>query len=611
MDDSLSRKVASLPGEAGVYVFYGTKSEVLYVGKSQNLHKRVSSYFKRVQDSRRIARLVSKIANVEVTLCASAKQALVLESKMIKSLHPYFNVLLRDDKDYPLLLLSDDDFPRLSSFRGRKLAKGNYYGPYVNIGAMTMALDFVQKTFKLRTCRNVEFKNRSRPCLQYQIGRCTAPCVDYVTQTEYAQQAKGACDFLEGRTETLLDNLAAKMRKYSQNKQYEEAGKMRNMIASLREVQGDTVGRKHGDNEFDIITIAHFAGKVGVVHHQVRNGQVVGARQEIMNSDKSLDDSEVIASFVSQFYRTMQIGQHGLPPVLLVANPEEDLDWVMGGIAKEAKVMTIKIRKPFYELEKNLFKQAQATIELGLKQQTIADENWQDKFEDLALLLGLHTVNHVVCFDISHTHGDETVGACIVVSVDGGHDRRRSRRLKISGVKAGDDYAAISQAVIRFTKNLAVNEDRFYPDVYLIDGGVGQVNAVRLALDELNLTALPQIVGIVKGDKRKSSNDQLIIIDKSERVVADQRLGGVLLQTVRDLAHNEAIRFHQQRRNKSGLAKDISQIPGVGKVLRERLLTHFGGLRQLKQASSAEIAIVTGVGPDLAKTIYSWFDQFR
>ena len=352
MDGDLKRQVANLPEKPGVYVYYNKNNQVLYVGKAKNLQKRVSSYFKTTLSSNRIALMVSLIDRLEVTLCLSSKDALILESRMIKTLNPQFNVLLKDDKDYPRILITKHDYPRVRAHRGGQTDGGKIFGPYVNSSALYKTLDILQKTFQLRTCRDVEFKNRSRPCLQHQIGRCTAPCVGMVSPEQYQQQVNDASRFLTGKADGLLAKLTEQMQQAAQAQDYLLAARIRDNIASLREVQGDNLGRKQR-NRTDIIVLSRLADSVALVQYEMQNGVMVSQRQQIITRQQDSGDANLIADFVSQFYaKPLEQFNFGWPQKILLAQPNDELQWIIDGIASMNKRAKVKLAQAKSSQEK-------------------------------------------------------------------------------------------------------------------------------------------------------------------------------------------------------------------------------------------------------------------
>lgn len=608
--------VRNLSTAPGVYRMIGADDAVLYVGKASALKNRVGSYFNNTPKSARIASMVSQVARIEVTVTRTEAEALILENELIKSLKPRYNVLLRDDKSYPYVLLTSDDYPRIAVHRGPRAVQGKYYGPYASVGAVRETLNLMHKLFKLRSCEDTVFRNRSRPCLQFQIGRCSAPCVGLVSREDYAQSVRRASMMLEGRSEELTGELTRGMEVASADLDFEEAARLRDLVASIRKLQA----RQYVDGraaDLDVLAIAMQGANACVVLMAFRDGRNFGTRSFFPRTNGSDQPAEVLGAFVSQFYVDKA------PPREIVLDrdiPDRELLEQALSMAGERKV---QIRCNVRGERAGYLDIAGRTAQMALASEMTSAAAQRARVEALRDLLGLDDVPHrIECFDISHTMGEATVASCVVFDEEG-PVRAQYRRYNIAGITPGDDYAAMHQALMRRfrraveardgelpggdegrrTRPRAADGAAVLPDVLLIDGGAGQVAQARAVLDELGIPDV-RVVGVAKGPERRPGDEDLLLPDGRSVHPGAQSPALQLVQQVRDEAHRFAITGHRGKRQKARTTSRLEDIPGIGPRRRAALLKHFGGLGGLKGAGVEEISRVEGVNEALAQRIY-------
>ncbi len=589
--------LATLTSAPGVYRMFAADDSLLYVGKAGNLRKRVGSYFLRPRMEPRIAAMVAQIARIETTVTRTEAEALLLESQLIKSLKPRYNILLRDDKSYPYIHLSADEFPRLAFHRGARTGGGRYFGPFPSAGAVRASINVIQKVFRLRNCENSYFRNRSRPCLQYQIGRCTAPCVGLIGADEYAENVRLASLFLEGRSSAVIDQLGAAMESASAALEFERAAQIRDRITTLKRMQAHHyVQGASADMDVMACTIAGGVACVSVLFF--RNGVSLGSRDFFPRLSLDADAGAVLASFIGQYYV-----ERPIPDEIVVADALPESGLLMEALGAGAG-RTIRIkhrvrgdRARFVELARNNAANALATRLAS--RQTLAK-----RFDALRELLGLDAVpQRIECFDISHTMGEATVASCVVFGPEGA-EKSQYRRFNIRGIESGDDYAAMRQALDRRYRRVKAGEGRL-PDVLLIDGGKGQVKQAIDVLRELGVEGV-QVVGVSKGEARRAGDESLILGDTGKVLwPGPESAASHLVQAVRDEAHRFAISGHRGRREKARETSRLEEIAGFGPRRRSVLLRHFGGLAGIMAAGVEELAQVKGIGRDLAERIYA------
>lgn len=592
----------TLTQRPGVYQMLGKEGAVLYVGKAKNLRKRVSSYFRKTGLSPKTRALVSRIEGVEVTVTGTEVEALILEQNLIKQSRPPFNILLRDDKSYPYIYLSgDDDFPRLSFHRGKKAKKGQYFGPFPGVNSVRESLAFLQKTFRVRQCEDSFYRNRSRPCLQYQIKRCTGPCVGLVSEEDYARDVKHTTMFLEGKNDQILRQLEKKMEKASADLNFEEAADLRDKIIALRQVQAEQI-IESGQGNVDVVAAAQGGDQACIHMLFVRYGRIVGSRSFYLKVPLEEDTGTLVTEFISQFY----IGASGARQM-----PREILTQVEG---VEVEVLTTAIYQALeqkVEIKNRLrgtrvkwCELAQRTAEQNLAGRLSSRQSIVDRLEALRDALKLDQMpERIECFDISHSSGEATVASCVVYGTEG-PIKADYRRFNIQDVAAGDDYAAMEQAIKRRFSRLKQGEGKT-PDILLIDGGKGQLRKAVEVLTELGIVGV-LVVGVAKGVTRKPGMETLFLGgDEKEQIIKAAPAALHLIQQVRDEAHRFAITGHRARRDKTRRESPLESIEGVGPKRRRDLLKHFGGFTEVERASIADLMKVPGISRKVAETIYS------
>ena len=587
---------AALSTAPGVYRMYSADDTLLYVGKAGALRKRVGSYFNGSPKTRRIMMMLAQVARMDVTVTRTEAEALLLENQLIKSLSPRYNVSLRDDKSYPQVLLTREQWPRIALHRGPRSVPGRYYGPYPGVGAVRETLNLMHKLFKLRSCEDSVFRNRSRPCLQYQIGRCSAPCVELVPQAEYDESVRRAALFLEGKSDQLADELVQAMQAASDALEFERAARLRDLVASLRSMQN----RQYVDGraaDLDVLACATQGASACVMLLAFRDGRNLGTRAFFPRTNGEDSADEVLAAFVSQYYI-----EHGPPPEVILDREIPDAEMIEAALSASAE------RK--VALKWNVRGERAGYVELASRNAQITLVAEMDsrgaqhaRSEALREMLGLaEPVKRVECFDISHTMGEATVASCVVFDA-AGPVRGQYRRYNISGIEPGDDYAAMHQAIDRRFRR-AVEEGGVLPDVLLIDGGAGQLAQAQAALADLGVEGV-MLVGVAKGVERRAGHEALVLPDGRELRPGAASPALQFIQQVRDEAHRFAITGHRGRRQKARMTSKLEDIPGIGPRRRASLLKHFGGMAGLKAAGEAEIARVEGINDALAARIYA------
>ncbi len=590
----------TLTRRPGIYKMLDAKGEVIYIGKAKNLKNRVSSYFRNNAASPKQQAMVSKIAKLEVTVTHTEGEALLLESQQIKCHKPRYNICLRDDKSYPYIYISThQDFPRVSFHRGAKRKQGRYFGPYPSAGAVKETLKLLQKIFPVRQCEDSYYKNRTRPCLQHQIERCTAPCVGLVDKNRYAEDVQNTVMFLEGKSHQLIDQLVEKMERASTSLEFERAAAIRDQIARIRSVlEKHFVHGERGD--VDIIACAANAGTACIQVFFIRNGQQLGNKTFFPKMSDTHDPGSVIQAFIAQYYPERQI-----PYELLVSHPIEEAELLSEVLAAKAgHQVSISCRLRGDRLRWMNMAAANAENSLAIK---LSDkQGLYARFLSLQASLGCEQVpNRLECFDISHTQGDQTVASCVVFTREGPL-KSAYRRFNIEGITPGDDYAAINQAVTRRYKRLQQGEHSA-PDILFIDGGKGQVKEAQKVLKELAVKDV-MIVGVSKGPDRKPGMEKLILAGDNKLVeIAPDAVGLLLIQHIRDEAHRFAITGHRQRRSKAKKQSVLETISGLGPKRRRHLLKQFGGLQGISRAGVDALCSVDGINRQLAQRIYDTF----
>ncbi len=582
----------------GVYRMLNDGREVMYVGKAKNLRRRVASYFTRA-GNRRISSMVAQIRHIEITATHTEAEALLLENNLIKAHKPRYNVLLRDDKSYPYLFLSDEQFPRLAFHRGARRTKGRYFGPYPSAGAVRETLQLLQKLFPVRQCEDSYYRNRSRPCLQYQIERCTAPCVGFVTPEAYAQDVHDTELFLEGKASDVIERWVQKMEKAATRLDFEEAAHLRDQIGTLRQVQErQYVSGERGD--LDIVAVATDNGTACVQLFCVRQGRNLGNKSLFPRSGDGAERSEIASAFIAQHY----LGK-AVPQQILVNVEPDDRVLLEESLSTQAdRRVTIQSR-PRGERARWL-KMAVDNAKLALASRLASRGNATRRVAALQQALGLpEPPARMECFDISHIQGDQTVASCVVF-VDGAPSKADYRRFNIRGITPGDDYAALRQALERRYRRIMAGEGRL-PDILLIDGGQGQLSAAAEIIAGLGVNGV-LLVGVAKGPDRRPGMEQLFLLGRRQPLILNPDSQALhLVQQIRDEAHRFAITGHRQRRGKAKTRSVLEDISGIGPKRRARLLQQFGGLQGLSRAGIEDISTVEGISEKLAQEIYAAF----
>lgn len=593
--------LAHIPPRPGVYRMLDADGKVLYVGKAKDLKRRVCSYFSRSLN-RRLQVMVSQIADIEYTVTRTEGEALLLENNLIKSLRPRFNVLLRDDKSYPYIRLTvRDRFPRLAFYRGSTKGGDRFFGPYPSAWAVRETLQLLQKIFPVRQCEDSFFRNRSRPCLQYQIQRCSGPCVGLVSEEDYAQDVRHTIQFLEGRTDAVIGELGERMEEAAAELEFERAAALRDQIATLKRIQQrQYVSGEGGD--LDIVACAQEAGVSCVQVFFIRAGRNLGNKTFFPQVPQDTDESGVIAAFLAQFYADKQI-----PAEVVVSADPEDRELLESAFSEQAG-RRVAIKPRVRSERARWLEMARGNALVALKARLGSQAGYAQRLESLRDALGLaETPGRMECFDVSHTGGERTVASCVVF--DGEGPRKSDyRRFNIDGVTPGDDYAALHQALTRRYSRIKRGEHP-YPDLLFIDGGRGQLHKVEDALQELAVSGVT-LVGVSKGPDRRPGTEQLWLSGGSTAAILPADSPAMhLVQQIRDEAHRFAITGHRQRRAKARTTSALEGIVGVGPKRRQRLLRELGGMQGLARAGVEDIARVEGISRNLAQQIYDAFHQ--
>jgi excinuclease ABC subunit C len=576
--------VAGLPNLPGVYRMLGGGGEALYIGKARDLKKRVSSYFHKQAASPRIQMMLTQVASVEVTATRSEGEALLLENNLIKSLAPRYNILFRDDKSYPYLMVTGHRYPRLGFHRGAKDRRNRYFGPFPHAYAVRESIQLLQRVFRLRTCEDTVFENRSRPCLLHQIRRCTAPCTGKIAPEPYAEDVRNATLFLEGREDDVINNLNEKMKSASESQRYEEAAAYRDQVRALSRIQARQYVESNRGVDADVVACA-IDGAIPCVNLvMIRGGRHVGDRSFFPSNAEGAAEDEVIAAFLEQHYLDQPV-----PPLVVASSPVE-----LEGI--EVVTPSHGERRQWLDMAR---KNALLAIAQRVRDRATQESRLAALREALALPEGAQRIE---CFDISHTMGEATVASCVV------YDRQQMqkseyRRFNIRGVTPGDDYAAMGQVLARRYERISAEGGKI-PDLILIDGGRGQTGVASAVLRDLGLHQVC-VVGVAKGPERKPGMEELILeSDERSLELAPSHPGLHLIQQIRDEAHRFALVGHRARRGKARTTSMLNEIPGIGAKRRQALIEHFGGLRGVQAAAIDDIAKVSGISRPLAERIY-------
>ncbi len=596
--------VDRLPQLPGVYRMLDAAGNVLYVGKARDLKKRVASYFNKGVGPR-TAHMLARVAAIETTVTRSEAEALLLENNLIKSLAPRYNILFRDDKSYPYLKFTDHRFPRIAYYRGATDRKARYFGPYPNAWAVKDSIQILQKVFRLRTCEDTVFNHRSRPCLLYQIQRCSAPCVGLIDATSYAQDVDRAVRFLRGKTDEVVSELETRMQSLADALKFEQAAAVRDQLASLaRVLHQQAVDTTGGDTDADVIAVAVDGGQACVNLAMVRSGRHLGDKPYFPTTvarGGDADAADIVEAFISQHY-----AEHA-PPGVLIVNADVDAAELQAMLGADARAVQI-LRQPQGQRRRWL-EMAEANAKLALARRRAEEGSQTARTRALVDALGIELHDgdlaqlRIECFDVSHTMGEATQAACVVYH---GHALRPAeyRRFNIEGITAGDDYAAMRQALARRYAPVARGEG-VLPNLVLVDGGQGQVSVAKQVFEELGLDS-GIIVGVAKGEARKVGLEELVFADgRPPLALGRESQALMLVAQIRDEAHRFAITGMRARRAKARNTSPLEALDGVGPKRRQKLLARFGGLRGLRAASVEDIARVEGVSRKLAERIYA------
>ncbi|WP_300450300.1 excinuclease ABC subunit UvrC [Accumulibacter sp.] len=600
MNETLDTKslLATLAELPGVYRMLDSDDRVLYVGKAKNLRKRVSSYFRDNHPSPRIALMVAQVARVETTVTRSEGEALLLENNLIKSLAPRYNILFRDDKSYPYIVLTRDSAPRLGFFRGATDKRADYFGPFPSALAVRESVHLLQKMFRLRTCENAVFNNRSRPCLLYQIKRCSAPCVGLIAAEDYARDVQMAALFLQGRQQDVIGRLSAAMDEAAERLAFEQAAVYRDQIQSLRQVQEKQYVESGKGGDVDIVAAVDDRGVLCVNLAMVRGGRHLGDRPQFPANSGDSSASEALTAFLYQHYLA-----HAIPARVLVNVSPVDAE--VAGWLSEMAGRPVRLAAARDSLQRVWIEMAEQSARLAIAARRNALSRQEERLDALCRILGLEVDEdcRIECFDISHTQGDATVAACVVFQ-RGGMRKADYRRFNIRDIQPGDDYAAIRQAVRRRYEKL-LDSASAAPALILIDGGSGQLRAAAEALEELGLSQLA-LLGVAKGEVRKPGLETLVFVDGRQPLQLTAEHPALhLIQEIRDEAHRFAISGHRARRGKAGRTSRLEDIAGIGPRRRKALISRFGGWQGIVDAGVDQLTAVSGISRELAEKIYA------
>lgn len=603
----LKEQLKTMPESPGVYRMISAKGEVLYVGKARSLKKRVSNYTSMERLPLRLQRMVALVTNLEITTTHTESEALLLEANLIRSLQPPFNVLLRDDKSYPYILITrDHDFPQIVKYRGSKDRDGWYFGPFASADAVTETMHILMRGFMLRNCTDSVFEARKRPCLQYHIKRCTAPCVGLASKDAYATQVKDARAFLTGRNDTLLELLQNQMNLASAEKNYEEAAQIRDRIRVLAAVQAKQSINVDGIGDADVIALARVGGQTCIQVFFIRSDRNYGNRATFPQHDHDLSEAEIMGSFLAQFYADK------IPPHdIYLSHTPQDEDLLREAFSEKNKTK-ITFHVPKLGDKRRIMDMALQNAEEALARRHAERKSQNVLLEGVARAFGLESPpTRIEVYDNSHVSGTFAVGGMIVATAEGFHKKAyRKFNIKDAALSPGDDYGMMREVLKRrFTRELAENPDRkkeSWPDLILVDGGRGQLNAALEVMDELNLDDVT-VVGIAKGPDRNAGRERFFMKNREEFGMPPQDPVLYYLQRLRDEAHRFAIGTHRARRAKAIVTSPLDEVPGIGPARKKALLMHFGSARAVSRAGLDDLKRVPGISEDLAKKIYDFF----
>jgi len=597
--------LAVVTEQAGVYRMYNNEQVVIYVGKAKQLKKRLASYFRKDVGSVKTKALVTQICAIDVTVTHTEGEALILENNYIKKYQPKYNILLRDDKSYPYLLITAHKHPKLGLHRGGKKVKGDYFGPYPSVGAVWESLRLMQKIFPIRQCEDSYYRARSRPCLQYQLGRCSAPCTNEVSQTQYDQQVKLAKLFLKGKSSQVIDELVKQMEIASTALDFERAAKYRDQIVTLRKVQQQQFVSGMA-SELDVLGLYRLKSQVCLHLLFIRDHKILGSKSYFPIVPGETSDADIIQAFISQHYLGEEVGQGTIPKEIVVSEAFDGLKDVMQVLTKQAG-MEVKISANVRLERTQYLKLACTNAENALLSRNSHKESMQARFSALNEVFELSNgINRLECFDISHTMGQQTVASCVVFNQEGPL-KSDYRRYNVHGITPGDDYAAMAFALDKRYSKVKSNENM--PDIIFIDGGKGQLAKAESFFAQLSskvdFDITPLLVGVAKGESRKPGLETLILAGSHQLISLPATSSALhLVQHIRDESHRFAITGHRAKRQKASKQSTLELIEGIGAKKRQTLLKYLGGLQEVKQADRATLEKVPGISKTLAEKIY-------
>ena len=601
MSFDFKKFVKDLPRLPGVYQMFDDLGEVIYVGKARALKNRVGSYFTGQAKDNKTMALVSSINSMSYHITRSEAEALLLENQLIKKHNPRYNVLLKDGKSYPYIYCSvnEDEFPLIEFRRGKKKGKGKYFGPFPSAAYVRNSLHFLQKVFKVRQCNNSTFQNRSRPCLQHQINRCTAPCVGYVTQEEYQQQLQYTFDFIEGKSNQVVDSLMDRMEQAALEQKYEQAATLRDQIKAIRMIQSKQTVELQPDDNFDLITVAKQMNFYIATVGTVRNGQFMGYRNHYPSTPKDTNLDEFLYAFLGLYYDD----QITADAILTNTDPinKTEIGEILSAIKGKKLFITSKPRNNRLKL----LKQTEENMHNALKIKANKYQTWQNKWALWQTELGFeHEPQRVECFDISHQMGEHTRASCVVFDKQGAV-KKQYRQYIMENITAADDYAAMRQVIEKRLASIQKSQ-LGNPDIFVIDGGKGQVNQALEILNEHQVTDI-RVIGVTKDDNRTAGEERIYLPEQNQFIKPESHgLLSLMIQFIRDEAHRFAVKSHRKAYKKSRNTSTLENIPGVGEKRRNQLLKHFGGLQGLNKASLEDITHVDGISEKMAQVIYTF-----
>ena len=597
--NDLKKEIKKFPSLPGIYRMINDKDEIIYIGKAKDIKKRVTSYFGKNHASPRTKMMVSNINSIEFTVTNTEAEALILENNLIRNHMPRYNVIFRDDKSYPYLKISGDQYPRISFHRGVQKKDQNYFGPFPNSPAVRDSIKLLQKVFLLRTCENSVFKNRSRPCMEHQIQRCSAPCVNLISEEDYREDIEQAMMFLNGKDTKVINSLSEKMNIFSENNEFERAAIFRDRIQSLRQVRLKQFVSDFSENDADIIAIEEKDGVFCVNLVMIRNAKHLGDKSFFPKGIAVNTDNNILEIFIAQYY-----DEKSPPPVVIIEKKvNKDL---LEKFFELKNYKKIKIITRLTNEKRMWMEMAKKNALIAISQKSNETLSFKNKIKAFTQLLKIPSnKNRIECFDVSHMMGEGTVASCVVFDKNG-IQKKDYRRYNIKNNKPGDDYAAMQEVLERRYKKI-VDTDGVRPDVVLIDGGKGQLGIAVKIMKQLSLDDII-LVGVTKGEKRKSGAETLHIANGDILENIDiNNMGFQLIIQIRDEAHRFAITGHRARRKKARFTSSLEEIEGIGQTKRRNLLVYFGGIQGIKEADVRELLLVEGINVKLAENIYNHF----